>query len=69
MNCDTLPLSFSLPHNQLQQVISDESSQCSSTDSDSLYSNETSDSKTSETVVLEDGSDSSDGGTEPGPEK
>ena len=69
MGCDVLPLSLSLPHDQLQGMISDESSQCSSTDSSETSSGSSSGSKTQGTVVLEDGSDSSDGGQEPGPEK
>ena len=66
---DALPLSLSLPQDQLQEMISDESSQCSSTDSSETSSGSSSGSKTMGTVVLEDGSDSSDGGQEPGPEK
>ena len=65
MSCDALPLSLSLPRDQLppQGMISDESSQCSSSGSSDDSG------KTLGTVVLEDGSDSSDGGQEPGPEK
>ena len=69
VSCDLLPLSLSLPQDHIQGMISDESSQCSSTDSSETSSGSSSGSKTQGIVVLEDGSDSSDGGQEPGPEK
>lgn len=74
MSCSALPLSLPLSSNQLQGMISDESSPCSSTDSSEPSSssndnNGSSGEKTGGTVMLEDGSDSSDGGQEPGPEK
>jgi hypothetical protein len=75
-----LPLSLSFSSDQLQGMISDESSPCSSTDSNEASNsisgnngssgcNGGSGGTTAGTVMLEDGSDSSDGGQEPGPEK
>ena len=69
MSCDALPLPLSLPRDQLPGMISDESSQDSSTDSSETNSSSSNIGKTLGTVFLEDGSDSSDGGQEPGPEK
>ena len=75
MSCSGLPLSLPLSCDQLQGMISDESSpSCSSTDScepsgSSSDNNGGSGNRTAGTVMLEDGSDSSDGGQESGPEK
>jgi hypothetical protein len=74
VSCSALPLSLSLSSDQFQWMISDESSPCSSTDSSeagngSSGCNDGSSRETGGTVMLEDGSDSSDGGQEPGPEK
>jgi hypothetical protein len=78
VSCSALPLSLSLPSDQLQGMISDESSPCSSTNSSETSNDisggssgcsDGSSDKTDRTVILEDGSDSSNGGQEPGPEK
>ena len=70
MSCDALSSpALSLPRDQLQGMISDESSQDSSTDSSETSCSSSSISKTLGTVFLEDGSDSSNGGQELGPEK
>ena len=61
MGCE-LALPYSVgqpPAESLTSSESDESSQCSSVDTGKAW----------DTVTLEDGSDSSDGGTEPGPER
>jgi hypothetical protein len=74
VSCSALPLSLSLFSDQFQGMISDESSY-SSTDSSetsngsSGSSSGCNDGSGDKTVELEDGSDSSDGGQEPGPEK
>ena len=67
MSCDALPLSLSLLRDQVQEMLSDESSQCSSTDNGETATTTITNSSSSNglskalgTVVIEDGSDSSE---------